>query len=292
MEDAVCFYSSSEKRLYGILHLPDAVSSPSSIVIVLTGGPQVRTGAHRLYVELSRHLASRGVASLRFDYEGLGDSDGEFVGFTQAGPSIEAAIHYLKDTFGQELKIFIWSLCDGSTAALLYAVDNQDLVQGIILCNPYLPSEGELARATIKHYYWIRFLDLSFWKKLFGLKVNVAESFSSLLASARAAGLFRGTRKSCSHAPSLAQDFVRGLNEYSSPVRIILSRNDIVAATFLDLLKKYQGRLQPSGKKWGEPCMIEGANHTFTDPNNKKQLFQITLEYLEEMNFWPAEDSL
>lgn len=284
MEEAVCFLSAG-KRLYGVAHLPRAKTLPAAVVIVLTGGPQVRTGAHRLYVELSRYLAAHGVASLRFDYEGLGDSEGDFVGFSRAGSSIQAAIHYVKNTYGQDVNIFIWSLCDGATAALLYAVDNQDQVQGVILCNPYLPSEGELARATIKYYYCIRFLDVSFWKKLFGFKVNITRSLSSLLASARTAGLFKGTGKSCSCPLPLSEAFACALSDYSSPVRIILSRNDIVAATFMDLLKKHEKHLQQHGQGWIEPHMIEGANHTFTDPKTKKQLFRVTLEYLGDMNF-------
>ena len=45
-------------------------------VLVIVGGPQYRVGSHRQYVQLSRHLAEQGIASMRFDVRGMGDSPG------------------------------------------------------------------------------------------------------------------------------------------------------------------------------------------------------------------------
>ena len=55
-----------------------AVGKPGRLgVIILIGGPQYRAGAHRQFVHLARSLADEGIACLRFDFRGMGDSSGE-----------------------------------------------------------------------------------------------------------------------------------------------------------------------------------------------------------------------
>ena len=63
-----------ERTLVGILCMPPAtVAATQGMLIVNTGGDP-RAGIGRFAVRLARHLASTGIASLRFDLAGLGDS--------------------------------------------------------------------------------------------------------------------------------------------------------------------------------------------------------------------------
>ena len=74
-EDAVVFQCEGAS-LVGILHVPER--EPARIgVLVIVGGPQYRVGSHRQFVLMARSLAQSGYAVLRFDYRGMGDSDGE-----------------------------------------------------------------------------------------------------------------------------------------------------------------------------------------------------------------------
>ena len=79
-----------EEDLLGIIHLPEAVSRRG--VVILVGGPQYRVGSHRQFLLLARALAQHGVPVLRFDFRGMGDSDGEFHGFEKLDKDIAAAI--------------------------------------------------------------------------------------------------------------------------------------------------------------------------------------------------------
>jgi pimeloyl-ACP methyl ester carboxylesterase len=67
--------------LRGTLHLPDA-SRPCPAVLWLHGFGGTRVEAHRLFVDGARKLALQGVASLRIDYRGCGESDGDSLDMT------------------------------------------------------------------------------------------------------------------------------------------------------------------------------------------------------------------
>ena len=68
------------QSVYGMLHLPDTPppthGHPS--VLILHGFTGNRAGDHRLLPLLSRYLQRLGVASLRIDFRGSGDSEGDF----------------------------------------------------------------------------------------------------------------------------------------------------------------------------------------------------------------------
>lgn len=61
----------------GMLHTPDG-EAPAPAVLWLHGFTGHRNEAHRLFVDAARRLAERGIASLRFDFRGCGESDGDF----------------------------------------------------------------------------------------------------------------------------------------------------------------------------------------------------------------------
>ena len=79
-------FSVDQQRLYGMLHSPDtpapATGWPS--VVVLHGFTGNRIEGHRNFVLLARKLAARGVACLRFDFRGSGESQGDFSEMTPA----------------------------------------------------------------------------------------------------------------------------------------------------------------------------------------------------------------
>jgi hypothetical protein len=66
-----------DDRLMGILTEPPPNRERRDAPTLLTWnvGVHHRVGPHRVFVDLARHLASRGFASLRFDLSGRGDSE-------------------------------------------------------------------------------------------------------------------------------------------------------------------------------------------------------------------------
>ena len=282
MEEAVQF-TCNHKRLYGVLHLPPGMTQPSVFVIVVTGGPQVRSGPHRLYVHLSRFLSDHGLPSLRFDYEGMGDSEGDFVGFQHAGPSIAAAMEFLQERFSSDLDFVFWSLCDGATATALYCATCPERVKGMVLCNPLILTDEGLARSTIRHYYCHRLLDREFWRKLMRFDLDFGKSIRSIWAYIKDAQFFPTTASPVPEPRKLPEIIFDKMHRFPVAIRVILSTDDIVASNFLDELNK--NRILEQDYQTGRimNITINGADHTFIHPDAREKMFAITLQSLNEM---------
>lgn len=278
-------FTCNHKRLYGILHVPAVIDEPSTIIIIVTGGPQVRTGAHRLYVQLSRFLCEHNWPSLRFDYEGMGDSEGDFVGFQYAEPSISAAMNFLQNKFKSKLNFIIWSLCDGATVAALYAAMHPECISGLILCNPLVITEQGLARSTILHYYSKRFFNKEFLQKLVRFELDLNSTVKSLCGYFKNAQFFKNIKSDC---PDLVEKklpdmVIDSLGVFEKPIRIILSTDDIVANNFQDELNKNKVIHKEYKTNKIISHIIKGADHTFVDPEAKEKMFAITLKAISEI---------
>ena len=89
------------QRLYGMLHTPDAAPPAQGwpSVALLHGFTGNKLEGHRNFVLLARRLASVGVACLRFDFRGSGESQGDFSEMTisREVQDTVAAAEYLRN---------------------------------------------------------------------------------------------------------------------------------------------------------------------------------------------------
>jgi exosortase A-associated hydrolase 1 len=138
-ESAVLLACAGE-QLLGIVTAPHAAATVGVLVIV--GGPQYRAGSHRQYVLLARRLAREGVAAMRFDYRGMGDSSGTPIPFEEAVLDIGAAIDAFVKACPSLKGIVLWGLCDAASLALMYWNGKRDTrVAGMVLADPWISSE-------------------------------------------------------------------------------------------------------------------------------------------------------
>ncbi len=77
METPVTFKSSGE-QIVGMLHLPERRRGRVPGVVFFHGFTGTKVEPHRMFVKMARALAEAGIASLRFDFRGSGDSAGDF----------------------------------------------------------------------------------------------------------------------------------------------------------------------------------------------------------------------
>jgi uncharacterized protein len=280
-------FSINDNNLFGILNLPDDAEAIESIVLMIIGGAQTRIGSHRMYVQLARHFCDNGVPVMRFDYQGLGDSEGEFVGFEYAGPSIRAAIDMLYAEFSELKSLIIWSLCDGAAASMIYAADDVDRISAMVLANPFLETEAGKAQTVLKYYYIKRLFDRELWKKIFGLKFKLSDSASSFLSLVKTStseekGGWLGTGK------TMPQCVLDGLHSFPNPVHFLISSNDIQGLEFYNLIRN--DKICKNRIARGDIVVksIKGGDHTFTDLELKKIAFDESLLAIKENALLPV----
>ena len=275
------------ESLLGIVSLPAALYARGVLIVV--GGPQYRAGSNRQFTLLARHLAERGVPSLRFDYRGMGDSGGASRSFERVDADLRCAIEAFFEAAPALKEIVIWGLCDAASAALLYAYQDRR-VRGLVLLNPWVHTEQGEARAYLRHYYVERLLQGSFWRKLAAgeFKPRAAlESFARIAASAfRRDGPAAGDAK-CGvaamerdAAAALPERMEAGLRRFDGAVLLVLSGNDLVAQEFRNLVDGSPGwrKLLATGRV-GRRELPE-ANHTFARREWRDQVARWTEEWV------------
>ncbi|NIM94927.1 MAG: alpha/beta fold hydrolase [Anaerolineales bacterium] len=90
MNEVQIEFTSEGQRIFGMLHLPDGDGSHPAVAL-FHGFTGTRVESHRLFVKTARALAHAGLAALRFDFRGSGESEGEFVDMTVQGEIADAS---------------------------------------------------------------------------------------------------------------------------------------------------------------------------------------------------------
>jgi exosortase A-associated hydrolase 1 len=250
-------FSCQQETLVGVLAVPER-PAPRGVLIVV-GGPQYRVGSHRQFTLLARHLADAGIASLRFDYRGMGDSSGALRTFEHAGEDIRHAIDEFMARVPTLCEVVIWGLCDAASAALFYA-QGDPRVDGLVLVNPWARTEQGMARAQLKHYYTARLFQRSFWYKLWHGKFDAGKA-------AREFGgrvLHALVRPVPAAAATLPERMQAGLRRFRGPVLLILSGNDLTAQEFRDMVARSRGWRSLLHAPRVTQRMLREADHTFS----------------------------
>jgi dipeptidyl aminopeptidase/acylaminoacyl peptidase len=101
-EELVQFHNRRGKWLRGMMHFPArAKGRRAPGVVFFHGFTGDRMESHWIFIKCARALARAGVASLRFDFYGSGESEGEFRAATLAG-EIADAVEAVKFFRGQK----------------------------------------------------------------------------------------------------------------------------------------------------------------------------------------------
>ena len=278
-------------------------------MLIVAGQPQTRSGAHRMFTELARALASQGVSTLRFDIGGWGDSPGDPRPFEASDQDIAAAARTLqaltqegaqssgsassgqasggsgKGT-GGAVPLWLWGLCDGASAAALALpalAQSGVQAQGLCLVNPWVRSEASLSAAVVRTYYRQRLFERAFWARLLSGKISLR---NLLLEPLRHVGtrLRRGARPqaakqpadgpaggTATSGPDLPGLLLAQLNGFHGELLTVLSGKDLTAGETEALLRQ--------DKRWRKrverrDCVLRIANadHTFSDPEHWAQV--------------------
>ena len=230
-------------------------------LLIVSGGNEIRSGAHRGMTELAGLLAAQGYPVFRFDRRGVGDSTGENGGFRSSGPDIAAALSTFRAECPALRRVVAFGNCDAATALALHGI----AVEARVLANPWvIPSSGEMPPpAAIKQRYAARIRDPEAWKALLTGKVDMGKL---------AKGLGRLAARRPPKPDSLADKTVRALEASSVPTVVLLASGDATAIAFADVWRN-------------DPAIpvvnVETASHSFADAGAYRQLVDVLTTSLE-----------
>jgi exosortase A-associated hydrolase 1 len=195
-------------------------------LLIVSGGNEIRAGAHRGMVQLAADIAAKGHPVFRFDRRGIGDSEGENGEFTSSAADLDAAIAAFRSACPHINRIVAFGNCDAATAILLHRTVG---LNAAVLANIWVIERTDEMPppAAIKARYLERLKDPSAWIALFTGAINLKKLANGLFR------LAKGTPPS-----SLPQQIADGLAAFAGPISIILAAGDATAIAFADEWEK------------------------------------------------------
>jgi uncharacterized protein len=278
-EKAVIF-SCDGSRLVGIAAVPERAVATG--VLILVGGPQYRVGSHRQFTLLARSLAESGIASLRFDYRGMGDSEGDKSDFDQTEADICVAIDALIESVPEVSSVVLWGLCDAASSALIFA-HRHPQVSGLILLNPWVHSGTYSVQVKLAHYYRPSLSRRDQWNRLFSGQIKLIPAFRELARDGL--GLLRKYTPGSNEKPA-SRSFIdvmqEGLAQFQHRILIVLSEADLTAREFSTLIAHDAVWKAAVSKPTVTLKRVSGADHTFSQKPWQEEVSRLTIEWLGE----------
>jgi len=180
-EEPICF--GTGHGLFGILSTPACPRENAPPVLIANTGANPRYSNSRTTVGLARWLAANGIASMRMDGAGIGDSaldTGERgQPYSQQGDNdLTAAIDELSRRFGTS--VLVLGMCSGAFHALRAAYEDRRIA-GLILVNlqKFVWREGDslsvVQRITPRttQFYLRNLVRQHAWRRLINGRINV-----------------------------------------------------------------------------------------------------------------------
>lgn len=251
---------------------PPAVPAARIAVLIVVGGPQYRVGSHRQFVLLARALAAVGMPTLRFDYRGMGDSDGTPRTFEDVDDDIAAAVTCLVAETGAG-SVVLWGLCDGATAAFMYA-PRDPRIAGIVALNPWARSPQLQSATLLRHHYLKRIVSPAFWRKVVTGGLDVRAAARGLASAALTAADGKAAQQ------SFLERTEEGWRRFDRPVLLVLSGNDFTAREFESWVAAAPARRALRDGARTQCVAFADADHTFSDHAARDAVAAATLAWI------------
>ena len=311
---AITFANRDGAKLFGTLHTPVDRAPNTPVIVLLSPGVKMRVGPHGLYNRMTERFNSLGFAVFKFDFVGLGDSEGELdrellveiYNDTETGAFVNDsidALDWLEKTFGFR-SFILGGLCGGAITALLTA--RADIrVDGILSLGMTTTlamgarervkhaSQGELA--ALRKGYLNKVFDLKSWMRLLTLKSDFGTLFRSLKqgfakkkVSAPATNLENSSPMSNAN-PLFAPAFFDVVRS-NRPILLVFSGTDRLYWEFDEkFAQPYSSQLAEVTNRY-ELHVVKDANHVFSFREWEQEMLDVSESWLSK-TFAPAPAS-
>ena len=231
----------------------------SAGLLIVSGGNEIRAGAHRGMAMLAARLAEAGVPVLRFDRRGVGDSSGDNRGYAGSAPDLAAAAAAFCAEAPHVTRLVGFGNCDAATTLALFGAAAG--IDAVVLANPWVVERtaGDLPPpAAVRAHYLSRLLDPRQWWRL----------LTGAVSPARVA---RGLRRAAERPDAgLARRFAAAVRALDA--RVVLATGDGTAIAYADAARRV-GLTLPTER-------IETASHSFAEPGDAEALERAILNVL------------
>lgn len=252
----------------------DSGTGPTALLIV-SGGNEIRSGAHSGMARLALRVSEQGFPVLRYDRRGIGESTGQNVGFLDSAEEIAAAAQFLRQE-QQVQNIIAFGNCDAATALALFGPDAG--IDGFILANPWViettsgpeTQEPTISSAAIRSRYWDRIKNPRTILDLLSGKIDLKKLLK---------GLKQAARSDENSALSLRlRDALSGLEK---DTHIMLAKSDTTARAFLAAWNSAD--FEPLRRNSNITVdSLDSASHSFADVEAKNWLTDKILDALRK----------
>jgi len=289
MNEKPLVIESAGKSLVGMLHSASG-RQETGVLVMVAGGPQYRIGGHRQLVLWARKMSSQGFPVFRFDFSGMGDSYGDYLGFENVETDIRSALDRFFEETPSLKQVVLWGECNACSASLFYA-HKDSRVKGIVMLNPWVRTEQGKAKAVVKHYYLNRLTQRSFWAKVLGLKFDVVGSIRSAIQiisqargqTASASGNTKRDAAASADRRPLPDRMLDGLSRYKGRIMLIMSGRDMVSKEFDDLLQATPAWNRQLAAHALVRHDLEYADHTFSTADWRNQVADWGIQWLKSV---------
>ncbi|MEG3179818.1 hydrolase 1, exosortase A system-associated [Sphingomonas sp. LT1P40] len=241
-------------------------------LLIVSGGNEIRIGAHRGMAELAAQIAAAGHPVFRYDRRGIGDSTGENNGFEGTAEDISEAATAFRRAAPHLTRVIAFGNCDAASALILF--HDAAAIDALILTNPWTIEPNEEGgndlppAAAIRSRYLEKLKNPRELLRLVTGGVNLRKLIS---------GLAKASAKPASAPASLPARLAKALEATTTPVTILLAKSDNTAIAFADHWKA-----QPFAKARTRitPHECNTDSHSFARPQDKAWLVERVLNAL------------
>jgi exosortase A-associated hydrolase 1 len=266
-------FSCAGETLLGTLdEAPGAVG-----LLIVSGGNEIRIGAHRGMALLAQRVAEAGHPVFRFDRRGIGDSSGENHGYASSADDIAAAAAAFRAETGVS-RILAYGNCDAATALAFF--HPQAGIDALLLANPWVIEQTDdlPPAAAIRSHYAQKLRDPREWLRLLRGGVNIAKLFK---------GLMKVSQKRSEVPDGIAARLAQALAATPAPVTILLASGDNTAIAFADA---YQAPAFDSVRSRIRVESLDSASHSFASAADKDWLLEHVLITLAQFPLPTGEE--
>jgi alpha-beta hydrolase superfamily lysophospholipase len=288
-------FMDQDRLLFGIVCEPaEPRTEVRDVAVLLNSGTIHHIGPSRLYVAISRRCAAKGMAVVRMDVSGVGES-GVRAGAAWNAPYSESAnvdvreaVEFARGRF-PGAKVHLIGLCSGAYHGLKAAVAGVSL-HSVVMVNPLtffwkpgMSLEYADFQITSESSRYARSAaTLSSWLKLLRGRVNVRNAMRVFWKrfSVRARNALRDTARllRIDLHEDLAAELLR-VARHRTDMFFVFSASDPGHT----MLREQGGRVveKLARKEKLRVAIVQGADHTFTAHWNRDQLIALLMAHLD-----------